>query len=297
VKTRKKFGEILLEAGVITETVLDKALNLQTRSGLSLGRILEDLGAISDLDIVAVLARQFNLQSLQSIPCPDSPETLFELVDCELAMKKVVFPLSARDRILKLAISNPLDFDTLDKIAFRTGMRVEPVLATPSTIIKAIKACYLFENPMERPGRKNLLLIFGHDPPPADLCTKLKLAGYLPAVAGSLAEGVELASRNEPDLIVFDVSHNHQQDRRDFLILRFDQTTTDKPVLAVATRQDPEEEAFLLELGYFDVLTRPVDFIRLLARIQRALRFYYEPMSPAASSQYLTSFCRPGQMA
>jgi CheY-like chemotaxis protein len=278
VKTRKKFGEILLEAGVITETVLEQALNLQKKSGLAMGRILEDLGAISDLDIVAILASQFNLQSLQSIPCPESPETLFELVDCELAIKKVVFPLSARDGLLKLAISNPLDFDTLDKTAFRTGMRVEPVLATPSAIIKAIKAFYLFENPSQRPTRKNLLLIFGHDPPPEGLCAQLELAGYLPALAGSLAEGIELATRDEPDLILFEVSHNHQQDRGDFLILRFDETTSDKPVLAVATRQDPEEETFLLELGFFDVLARPVDLIRLLARIYRALRFYYEPM-------------------
>jgi len=279
MKTRKKFGEILLEAGVITETVLDEALNLQKKSGLALGRILEDLGAISDLDIVAILARQFKLQSLESIPCPDSPETLFGLVDCELAIKKVVFPLSIKDGLLKLAISNPLDFDTLDKIAFRTGMRVEPVLATPSAIFKAIKACYLLGNPAEGSARKKLLLIFDHDPPREDFCTKLKLAGYLPAVAGSLAEGIELASQNEPDLVMFGVSHNHQKDRGDFLILRFDETTANKPVLAVATRKDPDEEAFLLELGFFDVLIRPVNFIRLLARIQRALRFYYGPVS------------------
>jgi CheY-like chemotaxis protein len=297
VKTRKKFGEILLEAGVITEKVLEEALNLQKKSGLALGRILEDLGAISDLDIVAILARQFNLQSMQSIPCPDSPETLFGLVDWELAIKNVVFPLSAENDVLKLAISNPLDFNTLDKIAFRTGMRVETVLATPSAIFKAIKTSYLFEHPGDYSRRKNLLLIFPHDPPPEGLCSRLELAGYLPAAAGSLAEGIELASRNEPDLILFGAGHNQQKERGDFLILRFDQTTADKPVLAVATREDPEEEAFLLELGYFDVLTRPVDFIRLLARIQRALRFYYKPMSPAASSQYLTSFCRPGQMA
>ncbi len=158
-------------------------------------------------------------------------------------------------------------------------MCVEPVLAAPSAIFKAVKACYLFENPTEGPVRKNRLLIFGHDPPPEDLCAQLKLAGYLPAVAGSLAEGIGLASRNKPELVIFGVSHNNQKDRGDFLILRFNETTADKPVLAVASRQDPEEEAFLLALGFFDVLTRPVDFIRLLARIQRTLRFYYEPMS------------------
>lgn len=278
MKTRKRFGEILLEAGVITDTVLQKALNLQKQSGLALGHILEDLGAISDIDIVAILARQFNLQSVNSIPLPESPETLFRLVDCELAIKKTIFPLSSRDGVLRLAISNPLDFDTLDKTAFSTGMRIEPVLATPCAIYKAIKAYYFFQSPTVKPVRKRLLLLFSHDPPKEDLIIRLELFGFLPVLARSLSEGFELACRNPPDLVLFGVSHDHQKDQADLQLLQFNPAISGKPVLAVGSRQDADEEAFLLELGFFDVVFRPLNIIRLLARIQRALQLHYEPM-------------------
>ena len=70
MQIRKRFGEILVEAGVITDNILTAALQAQKKSGLALGRILEDMGAISDWDIATILARQFNLRAVQTISAP-----------------------------------------------------------------------------------------------------------------------------------------------------------------------------------------------------------------------------------
>jgi DNA-binding response OmpR family regulator len=152
-------------------------------------------------------------------------------------------------------------------------MRIEPVLATPTAIFRAIKSFYLHEHPTKCSARKTLLLIEAHHPSLASLYPQLELAGYRPIVAGSLAEGIKLSLQYEPDLVMLGVSHQHQKDRDNLRTLLANEATAHKPVLALVTRTDPEEEAFLLGIGFFDLLPLPVNSIRLLARIQNTLRF------------------------
>jgi DNA-binding response OmpR family regulator len=45
------------------------------------------------------------------------------------------------------------------------------------------------------------------------------------------------------------------------------------PVIGVSSRSYAEEEAGLLDMGFFDFVAKPYDFVRLLARVRRALNF------------------------
>lgn len=281
MKIRKRFGEILVEAGVVTEQVLESALQTQKKTGLALGRILEDMGVISDWDIATILAQQFNLEAIEHIAPPLVPERLFQVIDCDLAIKKNVFPMQLEESRLQLAISNPLDFDTLDKIAFQTGLRILPVLTTPTEIYKAIKRYYLNEENSAENGECNKVLVIGvKELYRGTTSSQLRKAGYKTFYADSPAEAITLSLKETPHLILLNTSGRTSHAKTLVQTLRNNIATQNKPVIALSSISSPEAEAALLNMGFFDVVFKPVNFVRLSARIERALRFFYHEQMP-----------------
>lgn len=285
MRTHMKFGQILLEAGVITEAELNKALADQLKNGLALGRILEDRGLISDRDVVDILARQFNLEVLDTIDAPPDPEALLGIIDCDSALKKTVFPLRMLGSGIQVAISNPLDFNALDRLAFETGRPIRPVLATPTAIFKAIKRFYLEKPEAEAAPGTYLLIIDDHDQYRSTICSNLKRDGYQPFFAVTVEEAVRIARQTKPYLILVDTCLKAISAQMIYERLLQEDSTGDCPLLALTNNHTPEEEAFLLRLGFFDVIAKPLNYTRLAARIERALHFFYHctafPFSPA----------------
>ena len=285
MKSRLKFGEILLQAGVITETDLKTALSVQTKNGMALGRILEDEGLISDRDIVDILARQFNLPVIDAIQEPPASETVLELIDCDSAMRMMVFPLGIRNNCVEVAISNPLDFNTLDRLAFKTGRHIRPVLATPTAIFKAIKSFYLQESTAKASPGTYLLVIDDHDLYRSTICNNLKQRGYLPLFTVTVEEAIHIAQQTTPRLILVDTCMKAVSSQMIFEQLKQNDRTGNCPIIALTANTTAEEEAFLLRLGFFDVIAKPLNYTRLQARIERALYFYYHgAASPYAHS-------------
>ncbi|HKK01700.1 MAG TPA: hypothetical protein VJ955_05990, partial [Desulfuromonadales bacterium] len=61
-----------------------------------------------------------------------------------------------------------------------------------------------------------------------------------------------------------------------------DPETKDIPVLALTARSTPQEETRLLDAGFFDFIPKPVNVLRLNARLKRALRQAYGQPFPLA---------------
>lgn len=280
MRSRLKFGEILLQAGVITQTDLDAALSFQIRNGRALGRILEDRGLISDRDIVDILARQFKLPIIDTIQEESVSKTVLELIDCDSALKMMVFPLGIRNDGVEVAISNPLDFNTLDRLAFKTGRHIRPVLATPTAIFKAIKRFYLEEPEEEASPGTYLLVIDDHDLYRSTICSNLKRNGYLPLFAVTVEEAIQIAQQSTPRLILVDTCMKAVSSQMIFDRLQQNDCTSNCPIVALTANNTAEEEAFLLRLGFFDVIAKPLNYTRLQARIERALHFYYHSAAP-----------------
>ncbi|MBI4584080.1 MAG: hypothetical protein HY717_08665 [Planctomycetes bacterium] len=62
---RKRFGEILVGEGLISQEQMEEALEIQKKSGDSIGAILLDLGYITEADIVKTLSIQYQLPYLR----------------------------------------------------------------------------------------------------------------------------------------------------------------------------------------------------------------------------------------
>ncbi|MDA8168339.1 MAG: ATPase, T2SS/T4P/T4SS family [Nitrospiraceae bacterium] len=136
---RKKIGEILLNAGLITAEQLEHVLLIQKGSGKHTGKLLVDMGLTTEADIAQALSSQL------SVPILDLGKieiTAKDIIPKEIALKKVVIPVECTGNRMVLAMANPLDWKTIDEIAFRSGLKVSPAVATASSILETIEKHY-----------------------------------------------------------------------------------------------------------------------------------------------------------
>src|SRR5207248_6347905 len=67
---------------------------------------------------------------------------VIELVPESVARENVVIPMSHDDGFLTIAMSEPTDFDTVQKLQFILNKDIQPVLAAREQIIEAINRHY-----------------------------------------------------------------------------------------------------------------------------------------------------------
>lgn len=139
---KRKMGEILLDAGLISAPQLERALAIQkAEAHRKLGSILIDLGYTEATMIARVLAAQLKLPYVRLTKDRPQPEAV-KKVGGRLAMHHMCIPLRVdRDRLL-LAMSNPLDLIAIEDVELASGMRVEPVVAGVDDITRAIEKYY-----------------------------------------------------------------------------------------------------------------------------------------------------------
>ncbi len=127
-------GDLLLRAGLVDSSMLERALEIQSKSGVSLGKVLADLGLTDEDAVSAAIARGLQLESLGS-ELPEIASGVTELLPKEFCRKRMVVPLSLRGNSLRLALADPLDFSTIQDVMFRTSREVVAVVATQTAIL------------------------------------------------------------------------------------------------------------------------------------------------------------------
>jgi CheY-like chemotaxis protein len=272
MQRRKRFGEILVDARVLNEVTLGKALERQKVSGKRLGEVLEEMGIISDRDVVLILSRQFNCKTVSNISKHPFTEDVLSLVECDTALEKGIFPLKVDGRSLYLAITNPLDLETLDTVSFRTGLRVVPFLTTPSEVQEAVRRHYIKVSKVEEPEELTVMVVDDQELWRAAFQTNLKKEGLRSVQFASCAEAAKAVLKEHPHLILVDAHMAGMSGIELFRILQSNSVTREIPVIALSAKSSPEEEARLLEMGFFDFVPKPANLTRLMARVKRALK-------------------------
>jgi type IV pilus assembly protein PilB len=139
---RKRLGEYLLEAGLLTEEQLKESLRHQRQSKEPLGQILTRSGMVTEEDVCRVLHQQLGLP-LVDFNATAIDESVIALIKEELAKKYTAIPVALEGRTtLRVAMADPLNQRAIDDIRFQSGFFVKPALAPPSTIVEAISKYY-----------------------------------------------------------------------------------------------------------------------------------------------------------
>jgi type IV pilus assembly protein PilB len=126
---KKRLGEILLEAGLLSETQLTQALADHKKNNLKLGQYLVRKGIVSELDIVDQIARQLNVKKFSPAEFPLDMK-LAGLIPLETANRYQVIPLKKSGFLLTIAMIDPMDINAMDEVEVVTNLEVEVVICT-----------------------------------------------------------------------------------------------------------------------------------------------------------------------
>jgi type IV pilus assembly protein PilB len=138
---RKRIGECLIQAGLITENDLQSALAEHKRTGERVGVVLVRMKLATEKQIAKALAFQlgFPYVNLAENP-PDSAAIV--LIPKDVALKRICVAVALEKNLLTVAMSDPLLFSLVQDLEFQTGYRIKQVVATRGDIIDAIQTGY-----------------------------------------------------------------------------------------------------------------------------------------------------------
>ncbi|MBI5674196.1 MAG: PilT/PilU family type 4a pilus ATPase [Nitrospirae bacterium] len=126
-QTKARFGEILLEHGIITSEQLRNALRKQDQIGGLLGSILETMGYIDEKTLVNFLGRHFNMPSINLFEVIIEPAVL-NLFPFKKVKAFKVLPVKEFKGVVTLAMVNPHNISSLQEVEFVISQRVEPAV-------------------------------------------------------------------------------------------------------------------------------------------------------------------------
>ncbi len=138
---RKKLGEMLIEAGLLTENELQKTLRKQKQSKLKLGQFLVSDGIILESELVFVISQQLKIDIYNAEKYPVNLE-LSKLFSADAAKKMSAVPVQVDGNVLMVAMTDPLDITIFDKIESITNLEVEAVICTEKEANQLISLLY-----------------------------------------------------------------------------------------------------------------------------------------------------------
>ncbi len=146
-RKRKRLGDMLVEAGAITEEQLVLALEYQHQQPkkIRLGAALVEKGFTNEVAIVKVLQAQLGLESVSLLGMKIPSEVLKLVPDPTLLKKHGAIPFAFDEknpRGLRVAMGDPLDIVAIDDLTIVTGMDIIPVISTNTEIASSIDKYY-----------------------------------------------------------------------------------------------------------------------------------------------------------
>jgi len=138
---RRRLSDFLLAEGLISAEQLSLLMSEQKRTNEKLPVLAVRLGLMTEDQMVDAQARHYRIPFVVFPEGGIAPEIL-RMVPAAIALKHEVIPIGRSAGALTLAMIDPTNLSAVDDVAFRTGMRVFPVVARPSVIRQALEQFY-----------------------------------------------------------------------------------------------------------------------------------------------------------
>jgi type IV pilus assembly protein PilB len=138
---RKRLGDFLLDAGLITPEQLQEVTQLQRQTRERLGEILVRRGYVTEQQLIEVLEFQLGIPHVNLFQFPVDP-SIVHLIPEDLARRYLVFALKKDRSKLMVAMADPLDFYAIDDLRMSTGFEIEPAIASKEELKIFIERYY-----------------------------------------------------------------------------------------------------------------------------------------------------------
>jgi type IV pilus assembly protein PilB len=135
------FTDLLIRQGVISQNQLAEAQQMARNLGTKVGEALVRLNYATSEEVMRAIAQEhgYDYIDLSDIVIPPN---IIELVPESVARENAILPVDDLEGALKVIVSDPMDFETLDKLRFILNRKVEIALSPRESIVDAINRHY-----------------------------------------------------------------------------------------------------------------------------------------------------------
>src|SRR5690625_4023797 len=147
MQTRKRLGDLLIDANLLTNEQLDKALTEKSPDE-KLGDTLLREGYITEQQLIEVLEFQLGVPHINISQYPIEQETI-QLVPKELAKRYQLMPIRTEDNQLFVAMADPMDYFAIEELRMATGFQIVPGIATKDSLQRTIAKYYDFQESLD----------------------------------------------------------------------------------------------------------------------------------------------------
>lgn len=137
----KKIGELLIEAGAISELQLETALEIQNCEGGLLGSIMVREGFLTKEQLYSALEEEHGIPYFD-LEDAEISENVIKLINRRLALQNKLIPVEQENDILKVAMRDPMNIFAIDDLRLATGLDIKPMFADPELIEQLIEKYY-----------------------------------------------------------------------------------------------------------------------------------------------------------
>ena len=139
-KTWKRLGDLLVDANLITEEQLERALK-QKGENQKLGDVLLQHGYITEQQLIEVLEYQLGIPKVRLYSYPIE-KNVVSLVSKDIAKRYTLVPYKLEGDKLFVAMADPLDFYATEDLRLQTGFQIETAIASKDDIIRTLNRVY-----------------------------------------------------------------------------------------------------------------------------------------------------------
>lgn len=136
-----KWLQKMVDTGALTQEQHDTVLKEAKSSKKPVTEILVQRNIVSERDLTIFLSQELNLPVMNPLNFK-IPADLLAVIPQDYVKKYRIIPVSRFGRTLTVATANPLGLMAWDDISALTGLKIKPVLTSPSVLDEAIKKFY-----------------------------------------------------------------------------------------------------------------------------------------------------------
>jgi len=136
--SRKKIGQLFIEAGKIDNAKLEEALEYKKEHNVYLGNALVSLKMVGEDDVVQMVSEQLRIPWIDPLTYKIRKKTL-NLISEKTAKRLNVMPLFYFENVLTIACADQNNVNVIDELSEETVMEINIVLATEKNIAQALE--------------------------------------------------------------------------------------------------------------------------------------------------------------
>ena len=139
---RLRLGDLLVQAGAISEEQLQEALQAQKRTGSKLGRTLVELGFIDEQRLLEALSRQLQIPAVDLSRQRFDSDLTQRLPEAVARRFRVIVLAPEGEDGLRVGMVDPLDLYALDELERLLRKRIHPAVVRESELLATLDRVY-----------------------------------------------------------------------------------------------------------------------------------------------------------